>query len=92
MPRLGRKDTLSISTILTGALLYGSTTAVNSRALLGWNCAFNFSSNISYAVLYGYTPELFDTRQRGTGNAPTAMCNRVFGIMAARPPIPILRE
>lgn len=35
-----------------------------------------------YAVLYGFTPELFPTPQRGTGNALTAVCNRVFGIMA----------
>ncbi|TEA21535.1 MFS siderochrome iron transporter 1 [Colletotrichum sidae] len=80
--RLGRKGTLSLSTILTGIFLYCSTTALSSNALLGWNCAFNFSSNVMYAVLYGYTPELFPTPQRGTGNALTATCNRIFGIMA----------
>ena len=52
LPRFGRKGTLSISTILTGVFLYASTTAVTSDALLGWNCAFNFFSNIMYAVLY----------------------------------------
>lgn len=35
-----------------------------------------------YAVLYAYTPEIFETRDRGTGNAVTASANRVFGIMA----------
>lgn len=35
-----------------------------------------------YAVLYAYTPELFPTASRGTGNALTATANRVFGIMA----------
>ncbi|TPX06707.1 uncharacterized protein E0L32_002203 [Thyridium curvatum] len=82
LPRLGRKGTLSLSTVITGVFLYGSTTAKTSNALLGWNCAFNFTSNIMYAVLYGFTPELFPTPQRGTGNALTATCNRVFGIMA----------
>lgn len=82
MPRIGRKGTLSIFTILTGVFLYCSTTAHNSTALLGWNCAFNFCSNVMYAVLYGYTPEIFPTPQRGTGNALTATCNRIFGIMA----------
>ncbi|KAK3300104.1 major facilitator superfamily domain-containing protein [Chaetomium fimeti] len=82
LPRFGRKGTLAVSTILTGVFLYASTTALNSAALLGWNCAFNFSSNVMYAVLYGFTPELFPTPQRGTGNALTATCNRVFGIMA----------
>lgn len=82
LPRVGRKGTLSLSTVLTGAFLYCSTTAKHSEALLGWNCAFSFFSNIMYAVLYGFTPELFPTPQRGTGNALTATCNRVFGIMA----------
>lgn len=82
LPRIGRKGTLSLFTVLTGVFLYCSTTALNSKALLGWNCAFNFCSNVMYAVLYGYTPEIFPTPQRGTGNALTATCNRIFGIMA----------
>ncbi|KAJ4158567.1 uncharacterized protein LMH87_009086 [Akanthomyces muscarius] len=82
LPHLGRKGTLSIFTVLTGVFLYCSTTATTSEALLGWNCAFNFCSNVMYAVLYGYTPEIFPTPQRGTGNALAAICNRVFGIMA----------
>ncbi|KAM5363207.1 hypothetical protein ACJA88_013645 [Fusarium oxysporum] len=82
LPQLGRKGTLSASSILTGVFLYCSTTATTSAALLGWQCAFNFFSNIMYAVLYSFTPELFPTPHRGTGNALCASCNRVFGIMA----------
>ncbi|KAK8075112.1 hypothetical protein PG997_009775 [Apiospora hydei] len=82
LPRFGRKGTLGLSTMITGAFLYASTTATTSTSLLGWNCAFNFTSNIMYAVLYGFTPELFPTKDRGTGNALTATANRVFGIMA----------
>lgn len=82
LPRLGRKGTLAAATVVTGIFLYASTTATTSNALLGWNCGFGFSSNVMYAVLYGYTPEVFPTSQRGTGNALTATCNRVFGIMA----------
>ncbi|KAL1606874.1 hypothetical protein SLS59_002572 [Nothophoma quercina] len=81
-PRVGRKGTLAASTVLTGVFLFCSTTALNSDALLGWNCAYNFMSNIMYAVLYAYTPEIFATKDRGTGNAITASANRVFGIMA----------
>ncbi|KAJ4993135.1 MFS-type transporter PB1E7.08c 4 [Stagonosporopsis vannaccii] len=81
-PRIGRKGTLAASTALTGVFLFCSTTALDSDALLGWNCAYNFMSNIMYAVLYAYTPEIFATRDRGTGNAITASANRVFGIMA----------
>jgi MFS family permease len=79
---LGRKGTLAASTVATGAFLYATTTALTSNALLGWNCAFSFFSNIMYAVLYAYTPEIFPTKDRGTGNALAASANRVFGIMA----------
>lgn len=82
IPKFGRRGALGVSTILTGVFLYASTTALSSAALLGWQCAFNFASNIMYAVLYAYTPEIFPTKDRGTGNALTATANRVFGIMA----------
>ena len=78
----GRKGTLALSTALTGIFLYCSTTAQTSRSLLGWNCGFNFSSNVMFAVLYAYTPEIFPTKDRGTGNALTASANRIFGVMA----------
>ncbi|KAI6785532.1 putative MFS-type transporter-like protein [Emericellopsis cladophorae] len=82
LPHVGRKGALFGSTALTGVFLYCSTIAQSSTDLLGWNCAFNFTSSMMYAVLYGYTPELFPTPQRGTGNALTATCNRIFGVMA----------
>ncbi|KAK3171289.1 hypothetical protein OEA41_003373 [Lepraria neglecta] len=82
IPRFGRKGALALSTALTGVFLFASTTALTSNALLGWNCAFNFMANVMYAVLYAYTPEVFVTKDRGTGNAMTATSNRVFGIMA----------
>jgi MFS family permease len=82
IPNFGRKGALAVSTVLTGVFLFASTTALTSNALLGWNCAYNFMSNIMYAVLYAYTPEIFPTKDRGTGNALTATANRVFGIMA----------
>lgn len=82
VPRFGRKGTLSASAVLTGVFLYASTTALTSNALLGWNCAFNFFSNVMYAVLYSFTPEIFPTKDRGTGNAITATANRIFGVMA----------
>jgi len=82
IPKFGRKGALASSTVLTGVFLYASTIAKTSNALLGWNCGYNFFSNIMYAVLYAYTPEIFPTKDRGTGNALTATTNRIFGIMA----------
>jgi len=82
LPFLGRKGTLAISTALTGVFLFASTTARSSDALLGWNCGYSFTSNVMYGVLYAISPELFPTKDRGTGNAIVAAANRVFGIMA----------
>ncbi|KAF8603132.1 MFS general substrate transporter [Ceratobasidium sp. AG-I] len=82
VPFLGRRGTLSITTILTGVFLFASTTARSSDALLGWNCGYSFTSNIMYGVLYAMTPELFPTKDRGTGNGIAATANRIFGIMA----------
>lgn len=79
---IGRKGTLGASTILTGVFLFCSTTSKSSDQLLGWQCAFKFCSGLMYAVLYTYTPEIFPTKYRGTGNALTACANRIFGIMA----------
>lgn len=82
VPYLGRKGTMAISTILTGVFLFASTTARTSNALLGWNCGYSFTSNLMYGVLYAYTPEIFPTKDRGTGNGLAAVANRIFGIMS----------
>jgi len=79
---VGRKGALASSTILTGVFLFAGTTARNSNSLLGWNCGYTFTSNIMYGVLYAMTPELFPTKDRGTGNGLAATANRIFGIMA----------
>ena len=82
LPRFGRRGALSLSTASTGVFLFLSTTARSSNAILGWNCAYNFTSNIMYGVLYAYTPEVFSTKDRGTGMGLAATMNRLFGIMA----------
>ncbi|KAJ6260238.1 hypothetical protein Dda_4462 [Drechslerella dactyloides] len=82
LPRIGRKGAMSIATVLTGVFLFLSTTSKSSNALLGWNCGYSVSSNAMYGILYAYTPEIFPTSSRGTGNALAACANRIFGIMA----------
>jgi hypothetical protein len=42
----GRRGALAVSTAMTGVIIYGSTTSSSSESLLGWNCAYNFTSNI----------------------------------------------
>ncbi|KAJ7074915.1 MFS general substrate transporter [Mycena belliarum] len=82
VPYLGRKGTLAISSGLTGAFLFASTTARSSKQLLGWNCGYVFFSNIMYGVLYAISPETFPAKDRGTGNALVSTATRVFGVIA----------
>ncbi|KIM38486.1 hypothetical protein M413DRAFT_30036 [Hebeloma cylindrosporum] len=72
----------NIHLALTGIFILASTTARTSNALLGWNSAYSFTSNVMYGVLYALTPEMFPTKDRATGNALTASANRIFGVMA----------
>ncbi|KAG6330636.1 hypothetical protein ID866_8451 [Astraeus odoratus] len=81
MPLLGRRGTLAVFTALTGIFILASTTARSSNAYLGWNCGYSYTSNVMYGVLYAISPELFPTKDRGTGNAIVSTANRVFGIM-----------
>lgn len=83
VPLLGGRGTLSISALLTGAFILASTTARTSTVLLLWNCAYSFTSNIMYGVLYAVTPELLPVKHRGTGNALCASANRIFGVMVS---------
>lgn len=80
--RIGRKGTLCGAMIMTGIVLFGSTTAKSSNSYLAWTCFFNFFSNIMYGVLYAYTPEVFPTQIRGTAVGLASSLNRVFGVFA----------
>jgi len=82
LPYIGRRGTLAISSGLTGAFLFATTTARSSNAQLGWNCGYAFFSNIMYGVLYAISPEVFPAKDRGTGNGLTATATRIFGIIA----------
>lgn len=63
----GRKGTLGCAAALTGAFLYASTTAKTSDALLGWNCAFNFFSNVMYIC---DAPKLYVSRADARSGTP----------------------
>ncbi|KAJ7623409.1 MFS general substrate transporter [Roridomyces roridus] len=82
LPFVGRRGTLAISSGLTGAFLFASSTARSSVQLLGWNCGYTFFSNIMYGVMYAISPEIFPAKDRGTGNALVSTATRVFGVIA----------
>lgn len=78
----GRRGALAFSTITTSIFLFAFTTAKSNNVILVWNCLASFVQNAMYAVLYGYTPEVFSSEDRGTGDALCSAANRLFGIIA----------
>lgn len=72
--------------MLTGVFILASTTARTSNALLGWNCGYSFTSNVMYGVLDAVSPEVFPTKDRGTGNGLVGGVNALFGVMVSRFP------
>ncbi|KAL5528270.1 hypothetical protein ACEPAF_7406 [Sanghuangporus sanghuang] len=78
----GRKMALALSTILTGLFLFLFTTAKDEASDLGFSCAASFTQNAMYGVLYAYTPEVFPTPHRGTGDALCSAFNRITGLLA----------
>lgn len=72
-----------ICLVITGVFLFAATTARSSNALLAWNCAYTLTSNVIYGVLYAVSPELFPTRDRGTGNAIVSAANHTTGVIVS---------
>lgn len=49
---------------------------------VGFTCAISFCLNIYYGTLYAYTPEVFPSAHRGTGNGVAIALNRIMGIVS----------
>ena len=79
---VGRKGTGALACICTGVFLFLYTRARSSAGVLGFSCAIAFFQNLTYGLLYSYTPELFPAPVRGTGNGLVALFDRLSGLMA----------
>ena len=76
---LGRRGTLALTTLGTSVSLYLFTKASTQLAQLIASCGAAVLQNAMYGVLYCYTPELFDSRMRGTaGEMREGICLFVF--------------
>ncbi|KAG0634091.1 major facilitator superfamily domain-containing protein [Tuber brumale] len=79
-PYLGRKHTLSISTLLSGIFLFLFTISAKDTYQLTFACLEAFFQNIMYGTLYTFTPELFPAPVRGTGVGLASFINRIAGL------------
>ncbi|GAA5813882.1 hypothetical protein MFLAVUS_007370 [Mucor flavus] len=78
--RLGRKGTMSISAFGSSVALF-IFSVINSRVTMVLSSsAVSFLATLLYAVIYGYTPEVFDTSVRGTAVGTASGLGRIAGI------------
>ncbi|KAI8338683.1 major facilitator superfamily domain-containing protein [Chlamydoabsidia padenii] len=80
--RLGRKGTMAISAFGASIALFLFSVIGSRTAMLISSSSVSFMATLLYAVIYGYTPEIFDTAIRGTAVGTSSGLGRVAGIVS----------
>lgn len=79
---LGRRWTMALTSLGTGAFILLFTTSTDSRAQLAFNCISSFLANLLWGAIYTYTPEVFPVAYRGRGTGLASAVSRVIGAFA----------
>ncbi|OJJ45252.1 hypothetical protein ASPZODRAFT_69414 [Penicilliopsis zonata CBS 506.65] len=79
----GRRGTMIIGAMVTMIFFFCYTQVRTESQNVGFTCAISFCLNIYYGTLYAYTPEVFPSAHRGTGNGVAIGLNRIMGIISA---------
>lgn len=79
---IGRKYTLSLFLLISGAASYGFGHAATPGTLLAWGAAMSFFNLGAWGVLYTYTPELYPTAIRALGSGWAAGFGRIGSMIA----------
>ena len=80
--KIGRKPTLVAFMLLSAVASYFFGGAGSAATLVLWGCLVSFFNLGAWGVTYGYTPELYPTRLRGTGSGWAAAIGRTGAILA----------
>jgi len=80
--RIGRKKTLVPFMLLCAVSSYFFGNAATNAELILWGALVSFFNLGAWGVTYGYTPELYPTRLRGTGAGWAAAFGRSGAILA----------
>jgi MFS family permease len=83
VPYLGRKYTMVIGALLSMAFFFAFPAIYTASQNVGLSCTIAFTTNIYYATLYAYTPEVLPSAHRATGNGLAVTCNRIMGIISS---------
>ncbi|KAH8981894.1 MFS general substrate transporter [Lactarius akahatsu] len=81
-PRLGRRLALAGSTFLTALLCVVFLLVSSPIAVTASTVGISLSATTMWAVLYGWTPEIFATRVRGTACGAASALSRIGGMIA----------
>jgi Major Facilitator Superfamily len=79
----GRRGTMIIGALVTMVFFFAYTQVRTESQNIGFSCTVSFCLNIYYGTLYAYTPEVFSSAHRGTGNGVAIGFNRIMGIVSA---------
>ncbi|KAJ6508275.1 MFS general substrate transporter [Mycena sanguinolenta] len=82
---LGRRWSLAGSTLLTAVfcILFVFSQSANLKwAITGSALGVGLASTVMWAVLYGWTPEIFNTKVRGTASGIASALSRIGGMIA----------
>ncbi|KAI9300744.1 major facilitator superfamily domain-containing protein [Cunninghamella echinulata] len=80
--RLGRKGTMAASSFGSAIALFLFSIIKSRVTMLISSSSVSFLATLLYAVIYGYTPEVFDTVVRGTAVGTASGLGRVAGIVS----------
>jgi MFS family permease len=93
IPYVGRKGTMTIAIMFSGIFLFLFTISADSDYQLAFSSIEAFFQNITYGVLYAYTPEVFPAPNRGTGTGISSfsLCAPIIAanIPNANPNVPV---
>lgn len=79
---LGRKGTMAASAFGSSLALFLFSIIQSRVTMLLSSSAVSFLATLLYAVIYGYTPEVFDTLVRGTAVGTASGLGRIAGIIS----------
>ncbi|KAF7724888.1 hypothetical protein EC973_000601 [Apophysomyces ossiformis] len=80
--RIGRKGTMAASALGSSAALFIFSVISSRATMLVSSSLVSFLVTLLYAVVYGYTPEVFDTAVRGTAVGTASGLGRIAGIVS----------
>ncbi|KAI3628121.1 hypothetical protein CBS14141_002122 [Malassezia furfur] len=80
--QLGRAKSLALALLVTSAAQLVFLASTSATAVVVAGMGVSLSATTAYAILYGFTPDVFPTSIRGTACAVASALGRITGIVA----------